>query len=536
MRVTLGQKVGGVFAAVVFAMAVGTGIAAWVLMAARAQSNYVKDVVYEGVVALSTMELSVVQVEQALTDSASMRDQAGLAHGLETADRNAKVFKAATARMRELEPSDAEVFDRIDGEFDLYHEAGKKLARAHVEGGTSASSPLMAAFNDRSQALLQQLAARRERQTRAIPAALTENVESITSASIALGIACLLAILLGSILSFVVVRRLSDAVGAAAELARRIASGNLSGEALVVASDDEHGDMARALNAMQADLRSLAAQIASSSREMSASATEIAAATNEVATGTHQTAAAVNESVSTVEEVKQTAELTQRKARYVEDVSMRALEASERGQASIQQLRQSMNRVRMQMDVIAETITALGEQSEAIGEIIATVKDLAEQSNLLAVNASIEAAKAGDEGRGFAVVAKEMKSLAEQSRESTGKVRVILGVIQKATGAAVTAARQGSEVVEQSVQLTASADTAIASLTDAVSEAANASLQISASSQEQFAGMEQLAVAIEGIQQGTSQNAEAMAQIDAGVGSMNTQALGLREAASRYQL
>src|SRR5438128_9984713 len=111
-----------------------------------------------------------------------------------------------------------------------------------------------------------------------------------------------------------------------------------------------------------------------------------------------------------------------------------------------------MARSREQMNSIAQIMVRLSEQNQAIGQIIASVDDLAQQSNLLAVNASIEAAKAGDQGKGFGVVANEVKSLAEQSRQATTRVRNILSDIQKATGAAVMATEQGSKSVESGLQ------------------------------------------------------------------------------------
>jgi methyl-accepting chemotaxis protein len=105
---------------------------------------------------------------------------------------------------------------------------------------------------------------------------------------------------------------------------------------------------------------------------------------------------------------------------------------------------EGMKKIQTQMESIAESVVKLSEQSQAIGEIIASVNDLAEQSNLLAVNAAIEAAKAGEQGKGFAVVAQEVKSLAEQSKQATSQVRTIFNDIQKATTAAVLATEQGA--------------------------------------------------------------------------------------------
>ena len=162
---------------------------------------------------------------------------------------------------------------------------------------------------------------------------------------------------------------------------------------------------------------------------------------------------------------------------------------------------------------IGESITRLHERSQAVGDIVSTVADLAEQSNLLAVNASIEAAKAGDMGKGFAVVAQEIRNLAEQSKDSTKQVRAILSEVQKATGKAVLAAEQGSKSVADGGRQADEAGQAIGTLTGTVQEATRAAVQIAASSQQQLVGMEQVGRAMENIKQATAQNAEGARQL-----------------------
>ncbi len=167
-----------------------------------------------------------------------------------------------------------------------------------------------------------------------------------------------------------------------------------------------------------------------------------------------------------------------------------------------------------QLKLLAESIVRLSEQSQAIGEIIATVNDLAEQSNLLAVNAAIEAARAGEQGKGFAVVAQEVKSLAEQSKQATAQVRTILGEIQKATGAAVLATEQGSKAVEAGLKQSGEAGESIRQLAESVTEAAQAATQIAASSQQQMVGMDQVALAMENIRQASLQNVSGTKQAE----------------------
>ena len=176
-----------------------------------------------------------------------------------------------------------------------------------------------------------------------------------------------------------------------------------------------------------------------------------------------------------------------------------------------------MKHIRQQMESIAASMLRLGEQSQAIGEIIASVEDLAQQSNLLAVNAAIQATKAGEQGKGFAVVAQEMKNLAEQSRQATTKVRNLLGDIQKAAGVAAMATEQGSKAVEAGVRQAAQAGESILGLSTSVVESADAAILIAAASQQQLAGVGQVAAAMEEIKHATSANAALVKQVESSV-------------------
>ncbi|MDD3573755.1 MAG: methyl-accepting chemotaxis protein, partial [Methanospirillum sp.] len=151
---------------------------------------------------------------------------------------------------------------------------------------------------------------------------------------------------------------------------------------------------------------------------LSAASTEILSVTSQLSSSTAETASAVNETSATVEEVRKTSEVTNQKAKTVSEKSQAVNQVVKNGQTSVEEIITGMNHINQQMESIASNVIRLSEQSQAIGEIIVSVTDIAEQSNLLAVNASIEAAKAGEFGRGFGVVAQEIKSLAEQSKQA----------------------------------------------------------------------------------------------------------------------
>jgi methyl-accepting chemotaxis protein len=237
-----------------------------------------------------------------------------------------------------------------------------------------------------------------------------------------------------------------------------------------------------------------------------------------------------------VEEVRQTAELANEKARHVCDSAQRAVHGAQSGRKATEDAGAGMLRIRHQMDGIAASMARLSEHSQTIGQIIATVEDLAVQSNLLAVNAAIEAAKAGEHGKGFAVVAQEVKSLAAQSRHATGEVRGILGEIQAATASAVLATQQGGQAVEAGGRQTETASGAIQALAGSINEAAQAATQIAASSQQQLVGVDQVAGAMESIKQASSQNMASARQLETAARDLDALGRRLKQAVAAYAL
>ncbi|RME82394.1 MAG: hypothetical protein D6785_07905 [Planctomycetota bacterium] len=175
--------------------------------------------------------------------------------------------------------------------------------------------------------------------------------------------------------------------------------------------------------------------------------------------------------------------------------------------------KKGMEEIEGKMAFISSTILKLNNQSQNIGEIIEYVKDLADQSNLLAVNASIEAAKAGEYGKGFSVVAQEIKNLADQSKESTTKIREILQEIQKGTNTAVLATEEGTKSVKKGREKVSETEEAFASIVQSVQESAQASKIILNASKEQLVGMEQIAEAMANIKEATTENLESTKQI-----------------------
>ncbi|EKD84427.1 MAG: hypothetical protein ACD_39C00056G0002 [uncultured bacterium] len=318
--------------------------------------------------------------------------------------------------------------------------------------------------------------------------------------------------------------------------AKKIANKDLTGD-LSAQKDrgDELGIMTQSFSGMVGTLREQIREISDGVNVLASSSNEILVSTSQLASGAVESATSISETMTTVEEVRQAARLSSEKAKTVSDSAQRVVQVSQTGKNSVESTIATMQHIRDQMEAIAQTILQLSEQSQAIGGIIATVTDLADQSNLLAVNAAIEAAKAGEQGRGFVVVAQEIKSLAEQSKQATTQIRAILTEVQKTTNVAVLATEQGTKAVEGGVKQSAQTGEAVKILAESSIEASQVATQIVASSQQQVVGMDQIGVAMTNINQAGVQNASAMKQAEVAAKNLNELGQKLRKIVDQFK-
>jgi methyl-accepting chemotaxis protein len=326
---------------------------------------------------------------------------------------------------------------------------------------------------------------------------------------------------------------MTDSLREMAQIAAKIAEGDLRVKVEPQSPKDKLGN---AFALMVQNLQRTTSQMREGVNVLSSSANQISTSTTQLASGAVETATAVSQATTTVEEVRQAAQISSQKAKAVSENAMNMTQISQGGAKSTEETIAGIGRIRHQMETIADTTVRLSEQTQTIGQIVATVEDLAAQSNLLAVNASIEAAKAGEQGKGFAVVAQEVRTLAEQSKQATSQVRSILADIQKATSAAVMATEQGSKAVDAGVKQSAVAGKSIQTLSDTIAEAAQAATQIAASSQQQLVGVDQVASAMEAVKEASGQNADSAKQLEAAVHNLKELGQKLKTSVEMYKV
>ncbi len=319
-----------------------------------------------------------------------------------------------------------------------------------------------------------------------------------------------------------------------------VAGGDLSTRVDVREGELLAGDplarLGHCLNDTITSLQQMALRIRHTSSSLGTAAAGIFAATAQQAHGANEQTAAITQASSTIEEVRAIAEQTARRARTVAEVAQQTARSSASGREAVGRTADGMEQVKQQVESIAHVALELSGQAQVIGQIIATVKSIAAQSNLLALNASVEAARAGEAGRGFAVVAAEVRSLAEQSRHATVEVERVLSEIRQGINAVVMATEKGIKSAGAGVRLAEEAGATIHQLAGGVTESVQAATQIATAADQQLAGMDQVAGAMESIQQITVQSLAGIQQAEQSVGELSNLANELRGLVEQYSL
>ena len=348
-------------------------------------------------------------------------------------------------------------------------------------------------------------------------------------------ITCCIAIL-ASAVAYRLSKSISEPISKLSHDAAKVSEGNLDIEVSVAPRKDEIGALVASFHDMVNKLRDQTRQVLEGVSVLASASTQISSTVSQVAASSSETSSAVTETTTTLEELRQTGRLASDKAKNIAEEAKKSVETAQTGKKATDEVIEGMNMIKAQMESIGETVIRLSEQSQSIEEIISAVKDLAEQSNLLAVNAAIEAARAGEQGKGFAVVAEEIKSLADQSKRSTDQIKTILDDIRNSISGVVMATERGSKAVAQGTQQSIHAGKAIETVTSSVRDASQSLSVIVASSEQQSVGIDQVALAMDSIDRAMQQNVESTRQLEASARDLEDLGRKLKIMVERYKV
>jgi methyl-accepting chemotaxis protein len=335
--------------------------------------------------------------------------------------------------------------------------------------------------------------------------------------------------------SLAIAGNISQPIREGVGFAHRVAQGDLTA-ALSTRETSEIGQLAKSLNQMVVDLNQMVSRITALVHNTSSTASQMSTAAEEQERTIASQAASINEVTTTINELAQSSNQVGQTAEQVASQWREALQVVEDGNKAVQKGVEEMNLIKVKAAGIAQNILNLSEQIQRISSIVHTVANIAEQTNMLALNAGIEAARAGDHGRGFAVVATEVRKLADQSQKAAAQIGSIIQEIQAATHSTILTVEEGTKGVEAGVKHVLQAGETLESVTSAIKRTVETVQEITLATRQQAIGVDQVSEAMRNIDQGMKETVVGTQQTNAGASQLVTLGHSLQELVKKFQV
>jgi methyl-accepting chemotaxis protein len=328
---------------------------------------------------------------------------------------------------------------------------------------------------------------------------------------------------------------LSDSVNNMLAEMDRFAEGDLT----VNLETNDTGDIGRlydGFNRATNNIRNLLQKLMEAVQATASSSTEISSSTEEMAAGAQEQSTQTGEIAAAIEQMTKTIVETTRNASQAAVNAKKAGEIASAGGVTVDDTVHGIIRIADVVNKSSETVKQLGKNSDQIGEIIQVIDDIADQTNLLALNAAIEAARAGEQGRGFAVVADEVRKLAERTTKATKEIADMIKQIQKDTSEAVVQMKHGTEEVEKGKELAKKAGESLKEIISASVSVVDDINQVATASEEQSATADQISKNIESISNVTNESSAGIQQVARAAEDLNRLTEGLQNLISAFRL
>ncbi len=443
------------------------------------------------------------------------------------------------------------------------YESGFNKYRSLNEGQLKADEAMVAAGREAVSTLDDLRSGQRDEMLAAQTSAITMAIGFVAGA-----------ILLGAFIAFVIARGISNPVSRMAFVAKEISTGDID-HTIELESQDEIGNLAEAFrrlidymkelagaaesiakndltitvepksekdvlgnsfSTMITNLIAMVRQLGNSSTEVASAATEISSSAEQISRGAQNQEQQVTQVSAAVEEMTATIVESSKNAGEANEGSKASADTATVGGQVVQEAIEGMNRIAIVVRESAENINKLASSADQIGEIIGVIDDIADQTNLLALNAAIEAARAGEQGRGFAVVADEVRKLAERTGQATGEITEMIKGIQQGTQEAVSSMETGIKEVDTGRDLTDKAGNSLTEIVSGSQRIMDMIQQIATASDEQSAAAEQIARNVEQVSAATKESAAGAGQAATAAEELSRNADGLQEIVGRFKI
>ncbi|OIN44189.1 methyl-accepting chemotaxis protein [Pseudomonas azotoformans] len=442
----------------------------------------------------------------------------------------------ATYRATPLEDDERAAGDKLDQLWPTYISSSDRIM-ALLDGGQldQARTQLNTTNNElfrQARELIRVMVESNNRQIKEGAAAADELRSSALTWMISgIVLAFIIALTIGVLITRLITRPIAQAVASA----QRIAQGNLT-QAIITERTDEAGQLLMALSDMQGGLKSTLVEIANASDQLASAAEELSAVTDESSRGLtrqndeiQQAATAVNQMTAAVDEVASNAVSTS-------EASRQATTEAEEGRQQVEQAVSGMSSMVVEINDSTQSVADLAGQVREIGKVIDVIRGIADQTNLLALNAAIEAARAGEQGRGFAVVADEVRALAHRTQTSTVDIEKMIGEVQTGADDAVAAMNKSLTWANNTQTLAQNAGEALQRITTSVAKINERNLVIASASEEQAQVAREVDRNLLNIQDLSTQTAAGAHQTNASSQDLSRLATSFNVLVSKFQL
>ncbi|MGE7675798.1 methyl-accepting chemotaxis protein [Lysinibacillus sp. NPDC094403] len=474
------------------------------------QVHLMKEKTLQTTLLADEMKLSVVQVQQYLTDISATRALNNLDDGFEQAEKYSKVFYQNLEKLKNLHSEDQKRLESIKVAFDEYYSTGQKMANSYIQGGPELGNKIMLEFDTTSVEINEKVDMFQQENITEIQNSLA-NVEKLIDDNMQWFLwMFIIIVIICIVVGVVFARSIVVPVKKLTSAAKVIAKGDLCQKDIEVRAKDEIKDLADSFNVMKSNLHSLihsmtvnvehttsaAEQLAASTDEISHSSHDIANLVERMAISDNQAAATGRESSVAMDE---TAQGVQRIAEATQMLHSKAVDTqsiANDGEKTLHIAENQMSIIQQSSNTTNERIKKLSTQSAEIVNITKVITEITEQTNLLALNAAIEAARAGEHGKGFAVVADEVRKLAEESKTSANQIVDVIELIQQETKEVEKAVSVTVVNVDEGVTFIQNAQNSFDEILHAIGDMTSQIEDVSASTQQISASIEEMAASV----------------------------------------
>ncbi len=438
--------------------------------------------------AFHKLQVSVIQTQQWLTDISATRARDGLDDGFKEAQAAADDFRDAIETLTRKDPTRADKYKALLPIYRAYYDSGRRMAEAYIENGAEGGNPMMADFDQTAEAIYGQVDRFMAEFSRAENARLElqlDEAQQLEHRNYIFGLAY---VALFFVMVFGVYRFVIRPARALARTLEGIAMGDLSHK-VSIDSHDEIGLIAQKTNLIVEELGRVLSEVSSQGMLISAYSQATNLVVQETAEGVANQRERASEIISVMEVMNQSVDRIDELSGLAQGSAQRANDEAVKGRGVVERNIESINRLAQDIHAAEERIQQLNESSATINTVLKVIHDIAEQTNLLALNAAIEAARAGEQGRGFAVVADEVRILAARTQGSAREVKEMVEAFQDGTRSFVEtmgkSQQQAQQLVDQSsmtadsLQAIAEAVESIRSMNDQVVAATSSQKEVS---------------------------------------------------------